>query len=448
VKAQREKGARTSMITFVLHGYEGIDPAMEYGPLQAEFERRGFACQIVRSPKRRTKTPNQDRAQVLIAALRGMEGEIALMGISNQGLFLPLVAAARPIRRIVLMNAVIPHPGQSFLFGSKGEHVWANWFTRMLASRAPGMNEVCPLAELPKVEYVYLSAEHDEAIRPEWEQWAARTYLHVEPVVIKGAGHASLATDYTREVVDAATQGLQPNHMPAATAPGQATSAPDAASAADVAATPQPGRVRVTGGASWPTLIRAAISALAAVIAYFVLRPHVASDTEALAIGWFIPVAWTLVSSVWLRRLDVFALLGVAAYGITLTISIVFGVGSLPLKLHRALVGGAIGLVFLGSVAIRRPILLFLVQRSARGTNRATQIKVALGRPQTVKLITNITLLVGVVALADGALQTILALTLSTGAFLIATTVIHILAVLGIVATLLVALWVRAGRAV
>ena len=70
------------------------------------------------------------------------------------------------------------------------------------------MSEVCPLTELPKVEYVYICAEKDEAIRPEWEQWAAREYLHVEPVVIKGAGHANIVLNHASEVVDAATKGL------------------------------------------------------------------------------------------------------------------------------------------------------------------------------------------------------------------------------------------------
>lgn len=195
------------MITFAMHGYEGINPAMEFGPLQAEFERRGIPCRIVRSPHVRTKTPNQDRAQIMVDALRDVDGEIALMGISNQGLFLPLVAAARPIRRIVMLNAVIPHPGQSFLQASKHERVWTNMITHYFAWIAPGMNEVCPLTELPKVEYVYISAEHDDSIRPQWEQWAARTYLHVEPVVIKGAGHATIVF-HVNEVVDAATQGL------------------------------------------------------------------------------------------------------------------------------------------------------------------------------------------------------------------------------------------------
>jgi hypothetical protein len=203
------------MITFALHGYEGVDPAGEFGPLQAEFERQGFACRIIRSPKRPTKTPNQDRAKAMIEALRDVEGEVALEGISNQGLMLPLVAAARPVRRIVLINAVIPHPGQSFLEGSKRQRVWANWIVRMIARRAPGMNEVSPLTELPKVEYVYICGENDDSISPEWEQWAAREYLHVEPVVVKRASHASIVLPpYASQVVVAATQGLQANEVP------------------------------------------------------------------------------------------------------------------------------------------------------------------------------------------------------------------------------------------
>ncbi len=196
------------MITFAIHGYESVDPALEFGPLQAEFERRGFPCRIIRSPRQRTKTPHQDRAKVMIEALRGVEGEVALIGISNQGLFMPLVAAARPVRRIVMINGVIPHPGQSFLEASRHERVFASLPARNLAALSPGMSEVCPLTELPKVEYVYISAEKDEAIRPEWEQWAAREYLHVEPVVIKEAGHATIVLNHVSEVVDAATKGL------------------------------------------------------------------------------------------------------------------------------------------------------------------------------------------------------------------------------------------------
>ena len=70
------------------------------------------------------------------------------------------------------------------------------------------MSEVCPLKELPTVEYVYVCGEKDDAVRPEWEQRTAREYLHVEPVVVSGAGHANIVVKYAKEVVDAATKGL------------------------------------------------------------------------------------------------------------------------------------------------------------------------------------------------------------------------------------------------
>ena len=95
--AMDDKGNSTS---FVIHGYKGVNEAREFGPLKAAIEMRGFPCMIVRSPKTSTKTPNQDRAKVMVEALKSVHGDVALIGISNQGLFMPLVAAERPVRRI------------------------------------------------------------------------------------------------------------------------------------------------------------------------------------------------------------------------------------------------------------------------------------------------------------------------------------------------------------
>ena len=197
-----------AMMTFAIHGYEGVNEALEFGTLKAEFEKRGFLCKIVRSPRTNTKTPHQDRAKVMVEALKNVEGDIVLVGISNHGLFMPLVAAERPIRRIVMINAAVPSPGKSFREAFDFKEVFATEIARQLAEAAPGMAEVCPLKELPKVDYVYVSGEKDDAIRPEWEQWAAREYLHVEPVVVSGAGHGNIGVKYAKEVVDAATKGL------------------------------------------------------------------------------------------------------------------------------------------------------------------------------------------------------------------------------------------------
>ena len=173
-KAALSKRRQPAMITFAIHGYEGANEALEFGSLKAEFEKRGFLCKIVRSPKTKTKTPNQDRAKVMVEALKNVESDIVLVGISNQGLFMPLVAAERPIRRIVMINAVVPRPGKSFREAFDFKEVFGTEIARRLAQAAPGMSEVCPLKELPTVEYVYVCGEKDDAIRPEWEQWAAR----------------------------------------------------------------------------------------------------------------------------------------------------------------------------------------------------------------------------------------------------------------------------------
>jgi hypothetical protein len=193
-------------------------------------------------------------------------------------------------------------------------------------------------------------------------------------------------------------------------------------------------------------IARLAVGILSPLIVYFVIRPHATSDTEALALAWFVPIAWTLGFSLWRRRIEVYALLGVVAYSVALAIATFFGVGALALKLHHAVVAGAIGLVCLVSVAMGKPIFLVIVRRNAKNTNRAEQIAIALENPKIVKLITHLTLIVGVVCMADAVVQTVFALALSTSAFLIATTVIHVAPVVVILLGVGILLWVRANR--
>ena len=396
------------MLTFAIHGYEGVEPESEFGPLQAEFEKRGVRCMIVRSPRTRTKTPNQDRAQVMVDALREVEGDVALIGISNQGLFMPLVAAARPIKRIVFINAALPRPGRSFWQTARKEQAFASLPAWWLAWIAPGMHEVYSLDHLPEVEYVYVAAEDDEAIRPEWEQRAAREYLHVEPVVVAGAGHSDIVRGYVSQVVDAAL--LQPREQSSG-------------------ARPRPVRRRKRS-----FILSSVMSHFVPLLTYFVVRHHVSSDTEALAIAWFIPLVWTLGSSAWYRRLDLFGLLGIAFYGIALFISVYFGLGALPLKLHHAAVRVVVGLAFLISVAVGRPALILLariVTKAAGGDAPAPAV--ADPRSKTGRALRFMTLVVGVTCLADAALQTALALTLSTAGFLVATVVVHVVTVVSFV---------------
>jgi hypothetical protein len=97
-------------------------------------------------------------------------------------------------------------------------------------------------------------------------------------------------------------------------------------------------------------------------------------------------------------------------------------------------------------VAIGKPIFVLFIRRSTQQTDKAAQVEAALAGPRFVKRITHLTLLVGIACLADAALQTALAIALTTSAFLIATTVIHVATIAGIAVGVLVLLWVRVGR--
>jgi hypothetical protein len=175
----------------------------------------------------------------------------------------------------------------------------------------------------------------------------------------------------------------------------------------------------------------------------------VENDVAALAIAWFIPVLWTLFSSLWRRRLNVLGMVGVAAYGITLGISIFTSAGSVPLKLHHAVVGGLVGLVFLGSVALGRPILLIIARRVADNSRRQASINRRLEGPGVRQSMTRLTQYIGgVVALMDATIQTALALSLPTSTFLIATTIVHVAVVAGAVALALLVIGLRMRNAV
>ncbi len=95
------------------------------------------------------------------------------------------------------------------------------------------------------------------------------------------------------------------------------------------------------------------------------------------------------------------------------------------------------------SFAIGKPIFLLILRRPAKNSADTSQIEEVLANPLVVRRITYLTLIIGIAALADAVVQTVLALALSTSAFLIATTVIHIATVAGIVIGVLLLFWIR-----
>ena len=157
--------------------------------------------------------------------------EPILVAHSMAGLIAPLVAARRPIHRIVFLAAFLPVPGKSANnqrstepidgrvppttadWRDLGDNVWmvgpatatelffqdapadvARWATDRLRPQAYGvLAEVTPLTVWPDVESRYIVCRDDRATNPDWGRAAARERLGVEPIEIDG-GHSPFLT--------------------------------------------------------------------------------------------------------------------------------------------------------------------------------------------------------------------------------------------------------------
>jgi pimeloyl-ACP methyl ester carboxylesterase len=158
-------------------------------------------------------------------------GPPVIVGHSMSGLVIPLVAARRPVRRLVFLSAFLPRPGVSINqqratepidapqapstaeWTDLGQDVWsvgpatateiffhdappkmAAWAASQLRPQAYRvMNEITPLTEWPKVESAYILCRDDHAANPAWSRTAARERLGVEAIELDG-GHSPFLT--------------------------------------------------------------------------------------------------------------------------------------------------------------------------------------------------------------------------------------------------------------
>jgi pimeloyl-ACP methyl ester carboxylesterase len=156
---------------------------------------------------------------------------------SASGMFLPLVAARRPVRHIVFLAALDPQPGASILeqFKTGPDMLNPDWvgknpmedavaeqflfhdcvpevrswalMTMILLNAQRTLTEMCPLEEWPGVASAYIVYEGDRTISPSWSRRVARDYLRVEAIELPG-GHCphvsrpcALADVLTREAI-------------------------------------------------------------------------------------------------------------------------------------------------------------------------------------------------------------------------------------------------------
>ncbi len=182
---------------------------------------------------------------------------------------------------------------------------------------------------------------------------------------------------------------------------------------------PQPGPKRPDRAGQLALVRTLLLSALAPWLVYVLLRPHVKSAAEALAIGGSIPAAWVLARLVVRHRMEWLAAASVVVFAVAVTVSLLSGGSALPIELRSSVITGTIGLACLISVAIGRPLPLALARMRASGdTDRARAIEQVFTDPIRRHRLTVVTIMFGVTLLLDAAARAVLAVSLSTSTFL------------------------------
>jgi pimeloyl-ACP methyl ester carboxylesterase len=158
-------------------------------------------------------------AELVLQGFAAIE-ELVLVGHSVAGLITPLVAAQRPLERLVFLHALLPRPGESVVDQLGVEPEMFNpemfaasapfWEDEAVAMRfllhdcppeiardafrrlrpEPGVlgKEASPLRAWPEVPSAYVVCADDRTATPAWARRAARERLGVEPIAIPG-GH-------------------------------------------------------------------------------------------------------------------------------------------------------------------------------------------------------------------------------------------------------------------
>ena len=190
-----------------------------------ELESRGHRAVAMDLPCETLDAGCARNAEVVRAAIADCGEDLVLVGHSAGGLTIPLVAQARPVRRLVFIAALLPQPGRSlaaqfeadpeiidpeFTFDHNGDGfcsidpalapryfyndctaadaAWAT--TRLRRQTTTTITETSPLAAWPDVACSYLVTGQDRVIGAGWQRRAARDRIAADVVEFADSGHS------------------------------------------------------------------------------------------------------------------------------------------------------------------------------------------------------------------------------------------------------------------
>jgi pimeloyl-ACP methyl ester carboxylesterase len=214
------------MTTFALvHG--AFCSASTWDELRQELESREHSVFAMDLPCDDPEAGCIRYAEAVVAALAGHDEPITIVGHSLGGLTIPLVAAQRPIKRMIFLAAFIPKPGLKFqdqfaseegMFPPSDESTWPvteersglmTWpaekvipalfadvpsevarrqAAKLRRQSAVPHGELCPLTEWPDVPSSYILCLEDSQVGADWARRAARERLDTTALELPG-GH-------------------------------------------------------------------------------------------------------------------------------------------------------------------------------------------------------------------------------------------------------------------
>jgi pimeloyl-ACP methyl ester carboxylesterase len=192
--------------------------------LMPELEARGHRVVAPDLPSDDPAATFVTYADVVEDSLAG-EDDIVLVGHSLAGNTVPLVAARRPVSRIVYLCAVVPIPGRSFneqsriepdtfirgyqaglIADDEGRSSWADEdmarqtffadcderdaraaFERLRPQATAPYDVPCPIDEFPAAPCTYVLCTEDRIVNPDWSRRVARERLDAELVELPGS---------------------------------------------------------------------------------------------------------------------------------------------------------------------------------------------------------------------------------------------------------------------
>jgi pimeloyl-ACP methyl ester carboxylesterase len=195
--------------------------------LTPELEALGHRAITMDLPVDDSSASFEDYADVVCSAVADVDGdELVVVGHSLAGHTVPLVAARRPIRRLVYLGALVPIPGQSFvqqmsedpamlnadypkglgpkdsedrrawvdedlarhhLFGDCDEHTAAAAVARLRPQALHPYRLPCSLTAFPEVDASYVVCDADRMVNPDWSRRIARERLNADVVELPGS---------------------------------------------------------------------------------------------------------------------------------------------------------------------------------------------------------------------------------------------------------------------